>query len=114
MQTVTCIRDEHHCLGLMDRRIYIAGVGVLPMPERKPREKVVAEITVPYLKQVAAGIGRELSREDAMAFLNEEGRAYDMWKQMMRAGEEYIKSTLRNPPTIALHRPPVPRGRVAV
>jgi hypothetical protein len=58
------------------------------MPDRKPREKVVAEITVPYLKQVAAGIGRELSGGDAMAFLNEEGRAYDMWKQMMRAGEE--------------------------
>jgi hypothetical protein len=82
------------------------------MPDRKPREKVVAEITVPYLKQVAAGIG--LSREDAMAFLNQEGRAYDMWKQMMRAGEEYIKSTLRNTQPIPLHRPTPPRGRMAV
>jgi hypothetical protein len=84
------------------------------MPDRKPREKVIAEITVPYLKQVAAGIGRELSREDAMAFLNQEGHAYDMWKQMMRAGEEYIKSTLRNPHTVPPHRPTIPRGRVAV
>jgi hypothetical protein len=84
------------------------------MPDRKPREKVVAEITVPYLKQVAAGIGRELSREDAVAFLNEEGRAYDMWKQMMRAGEEYIKWTLRNAHTLPMHRPTAPRGRVAV
>lgn len=84
------------------------------MPHRKPREKVVAEITVPYLTQVAAGIGQELSREDAMAFLNQEGRAYDMWKQIMRAGEEYIKSTLRGTHTITLHRPNPPRGRVAV
>ena len=84
------------------------------MPQRKPREKVVAEITVPYLTQVAAGIGQELSREDAMAFLNQQGRAYDMWKQMMRAGEEYIKSTLRGTHTITLYRPNPPRGRVAV
>lgn len=84
------------------------------MSDRKPREKVVAEITVPYLKQVAAGIGRELSREDAMAFLNQEGRAYDMWKQMMRAGEEYIKSTLRNAHPVPVHRPVPPRGRMAV
>jgi hypothetical protein len=49
-----------------------------------------------------------------MAFLNQEGRAYDMWKQMMRAGEEYIKSTLRGTHAIALHRPNPPHGRVAV
>ena len=97
----------------MDKRIYIA-VGMFAMPDRKPREKVVAEITLPYLTQVAAGIGQELSREDAIAFLNQEGRAYAMWKQMMRAGEEYIKSTLRHGQTIPLHRPNPPRGRVAV
>jgi hypothetical protein len=84
------------------------------MPHRKPHEKVVAEITVPYLAQVAAGIGHELSREDAMAFLNQEGRAYAMWKQMMRAGEEYIKSSLRSGRTISMHRHVPPRGRMAV
>ena len=84
------------------------------MADRKPREKVVAEITAPYLAQVAAGIGHELSREDAMAFLNQEGRAYAMWKQMMRAGEEYIKSTLRSGHTIPIHRHTPPRGRMAV
>jgi hypothetical protein len=98
----------------MDKRIYIAGSRSVAMPDRKPREKVVAEITVLYLTQVAAGIGQELSREDAVAFLNQEGRAYAMWKQMMRAGEEYIKSTLRHSQAIPLHRPTPPRGRVAI
>jgi hypothetical protein len=84
------------------------------MPDRKPREKVVAEITLPYLTQVPAGIGQELSREDAMAFLNQEARAYAMWKQMMRAGEDYIKSTLRHSQTMPMHGPNPPRGRVAV
>ena len=49
-----------------------------------------------------------------MAFLNPEGRAYAMWKQLMRAGEEYSKSTLRHGQTMPLHRPNPPRGRVAV
>ena len=36
-----------------------------------------------------------MTREDAIAFLNHNGRAYDMWKHMMQAGEDYIKQTLQ-------------------
>jgi len=84
------------------------------MPDRKPRERVVAEITLPYVIQVAAGIGRELSIEDAMAFLNQEGHAYAMWKQMMRAGEDYIKYTLRGGRTIPISHPAPSRRRAAI
>lgn len=84
------------------------------MPDRKPRERVIAEITLPYVTQVAAGIGRDLSLEEAMAFLNQEGHAYAMWKQMMRAGEEYIKHTLRGGRTIQMSRLAPPGGRVAI
>jgi len=84
------------------------------MPDRKPRERVVAEITLPYVIQVAAGIGRELSIEDAMAFLNQEGHAYAMWKQMMRAGEDYIKYTLRGGRTIPISHPVPSRRRAAI
>lgn len=98
----------------MDERIYIRqGEGIF-MPDRKPREKVVAEITLPYVTQVAAGIGRQLSFEEAMTFLNQEGHAYAMWKQMMRAGEEYIKHTLRGGRTIPIRDPAPPRGRAAM
>jgi len=71
------------------------------MTEKKKRRKVVAEITVAHLTEFAGEIGRELNENEAVAFLNEEGRAYEMWKRMMRAGEDYLKSVLqqesRNP-----------------
>ena len=64
------------------------------MTEKKKRERVVAEITLAHLTQFAREMGRSLSPEEGVAFLNQEGRAYDMWKHMMLAGEEYIKTNL--------------------
>jgi hypothetical protein len=64
------------------------------MTDKKKRERVIAEITLAHLTQFAREIGRCISHEEAVAFLNQEGRAYDMWKHMMLAGEEYIKSNL--------------------
>jgi len=98
----------------MDRRIYIPQGEGRSMADRKPRERVIAEITLPYVTQVAAGIGRDLSFEEAMAFLNQEGHAYAMWKQMMRAGEEYIKHTLRGGRTIQISHSAPHRGRAAI
>src|SRR5579862_7820901 len=40
--------------------------------------------------------------------LNEHGRAYEMWKQMMKAGEEYIKSKLQESHRRAAARPSIP------
>ncbi len=59
------------------------------------RQKVVAEMTAVHLQQFAREMGASLSEPDALVFLNEHGRAYEMWKHMMRAGEEYIKTKLQ-------------------
>lgn len=59
------------------------------------RQKVVAEMTAAHLQQFARELGTPLSAPDALVFLNERGRAYEMWKEMMRAGEEYIKTSLQ-------------------
>jgi hypothetical protein len=84
------------------------------MTDRKPREKVVAEITLAHLTQVAHQMGRSLTPEEAMAFLNQHGRAYEMWKRMMQAGEDYIKSSLQTRAPLVLARPSPRRGPVAV
>jgi hypothetical protein len=65
------------------------------MTEKKKREKVNAEITAAHLIQFARELGAGMTQEEAIAFLNRNGRAYDMWKHMMQAGEEYIKQTLK-------------------
>ena len=59
------------------------------------RQKVVAEMTAAHLQQFARELGTPLSAPDALVFLNERGRAYEMWKEMMRAAEEYIKASLQ-------------------
>lgn len=64
------------------------------MTQKKNRERVVAEITTAHLTQFVQALGRSLSREEAISFLNQDGRAYAMWKHMMHAGEDYIKATL--------------------
>jgi len=84
------------------------------MPDRKPRQKVVAEITLAHLTQFAAQMGRSLSQEDAVAFLNQNGRAYEMWKRMMQAGEDYIKSSLQTRAPVPIARPSSHRTRAAV
>jgi hypothetical protein len=62
------------------------------MKEKKFRRKVVAEITLAHLTKCAQELGRTLTTEEALDFLNQNGRAYEMWKRMMQAGEEYMKS----------------------
>jgi len=84
------------------------------MPGRKPRERVVAEITLAHLTQVAREIGRSLSAEEAVDFLNQNGRAYEMWKRMMHAGEEYLKSALQARAPVPIARAGASRGRLAV
>ena len=68
------------------------------MTQKKKREKVVAEITTAHLIALMQEQGRSLDRQQAVNFLNEEGRAYLMWKQMMHAGENYIKDVLEQAP----------------
>jgi hypothetical protein len=64
---------------------------------KKNRERVTAEITLSHLMRLGNEQGCPVSREQALAFLNQEGRAFEMWKHMMQAAEEFIAcSLLRN------------------
>jgi hypothetical protein len=65
------------------------------MTDKKKRQKVSAEITAMHVVQFAREAGAGMTHEDALAFLNRNSQAYDMWKHMMQAGEEYIKKTLQ-------------------
>ena len=64
------------------------------MSEKKDRERVIAEITLAHLMRLGNEQGCPVSREQALAFLNQEGRAFEMWKHMMQAGEEFIARSL--------------------
>ena len=55
---------------------------------------MMAEITLSHLLRLANEQGCSVSREQACVFLNEDGRAYEMWKHMMQAGEEFIAASL--------------------
>jgi len=83
------------------------------MTQKKKRERVVAEITLAHLRQIARQLGRPLNDEEALAFLNQGGHAYDMWKHMMLAGEEYIKRNLNGPRLAATARTTASRERVS-
>jgi hypothetical protein len=41
-----------------------------------------------------------MSAADVAAFLNQNGRAQDVWTHMMQAGEQYIKSSMKASPTV--------------
>ena len=69
-------------------------VGVKAMIEKKDRERVTAEITLSHLMRLGNDQGCPVSREQALAFLNQEGRAFEMWKHMMQAAEEFIAGSL--------------------
>ena len=55
---------------------------------------MTAEITLSHLLRLATEQGCTVSREQALAFLNQERRAFEMWKQMMQAGEDFIARSL--------------------
>ena len=64
------------------------------MSMKKDRERVTAEITVSHLMRLGNEQGWPVSREQALAFLNQEGRAFEMWKHMMQAAEAFIACSL--------------------
>ena len=70
------------------------------MTPKRNRDRVMAEITPFHLLRLATEHGCTLSREQAIAFLNQE-HAQDMWQHMMQAGLDFIACTLMGamPPT---------------
>ena len=63
--------------------------------QKRNRERVLAEITISYLMRLGIEQGCPMSREQALEFLNEGGLAYEMWKHMMQAAEDFIARSLR-------------------
>ena len=68
--------------------------GTKAMSEKKDRERVIAEITLSHLMRLANEQGCPVSRDQALAFLNQEGRAFELWKHMMQAAEDFIAGSL--------------------
>ena len=68
------------------------------MADKKDRERVIAEITLSHLIRLGNEQGCPVSRQQALAFLNQEGRAFEMWKHMMQAAEEFIAGSLLQHP----------------
>ena len=64
------------------------------MTEKKDRERVIAEITLSHLIRLGNEQGCPVSRQQAIAFLIQEGRAFEMWKHMMQAAEHFIAGSL--------------------
>jgi hypothetical protein len=64
-------------------------------PNKCCRRKVTAEMTVGHLEQIAREMGISFDDGEGLEFLNQHGRAYEMWRVMMRAAEEYLKTELR-------------------
>src|SRR5271166_4074952 len=54
------------------------------MTDKKDRERVIAEITLSHLIRLGTEQGYRLSRQQALAFLNQEGRAFEIWKHWCR------------------------------
>ena len=63
------------------------------MRQKRNRDRVTAEITLFHLMRLASERGRSVSREQAMAFLNQEC-AQQMWQNMMQAGMDFIACSL--------------------
>jgi len=63
------------------------------MRQKRNRDRVMAEITPFHLMRLASERGSSLSREQAIAFLNQES-AQEMWKHMMQAGLDFIACSL--------------------
>ena len=61
---------------------------------KKDRERVIAEITLSHLIRLGNEQGCPVSRQQALALLNQEGRAFEMWKHMMQAAEDFIACSL--------------------
>ncbi len=64
------------------------------MIHKTTRKKVIAEISVCHLMRLANEHGWSVSPEQALAFMND-GHAFEMWKHMMHAAEDFIAHSLR-------------------
>ena len=59
----------------------------------RSRNKVVAQVTLAHIRQLAFMFGYPISEDYVLAFLNVD-HVYGMWMRMVQAGEDFIKSNL--------------------
>ena len=71
------------------------------MSATRIRNRVVAEITLAHIRQLAPVFGCAASEQEVLMFLNENGHAYDLWMCMMQAAERFIETNLRTGLTTA-------------
>ena len=71
---------------------------------------MIAEITVSHLLRLANEHHCFVSRKQALKFLNQQGHAFEMWKQMMQAGEDFIARSLLGQSTGSSTNPRVSRS----
>lgn len=77
---------------------------MIDMKAKKKCEKVVAELTYGRLMAIASKAGQPLSKAEAIRFLSQHGRANEIWRRMLAAGEDYLKESLPNRPSSWPHR----------
>ena len=93
----------------------VGGKAMTYKKDKKDRERVIAEISLSHLIRLGSEQGSPVSRQQALAFLNQEGRAFEMWKHMMQAAEEFIAvSLLRDSFSTQEHNEFVSGSRLAV
>lgn len=91
---IACSLFQHSLGGFKDAVKNNKPMGCKAMIEKKERERVVAEITLSHLIRLGNEQGCPVSRQQALAFLNQQGRAFEMWKHMMQAAEDFIAGSL--------------------
>jgi len=67
---------------------------VKAMSEKKNRERMIAEVRLSRVIRLGNEDGCRVTRPQAFGFLNRERRAFEMWKHMMLAAEEFIVGSL--------------------
>jgi len=87
-------RPHGRVIPMYGRQSFCREAEMIDLKKKCWREKVTAEITLGHLQQFASEMGSSMSAAEVATFLNEKGRAQDVWTHMMQAGEEYIKSSL--------------------
>ncbi len=68
---------------------------MIDLTKKWSRKKVTAEITLEHVQQFARELGSTLTPDEVTTFLNQNGHGQEIWMRMMQAGEEYIKTNLK-------------------
>jgi hypothetical protein len=83
---IGCPAEEHYSCSC-NQNPFCREAEMIDSKKKCWREKVTAEITVSHILQFAEEMGSNMSAVEVGEFLNENGRAQEVWTHMMQAGE---------------------------